>query len=102
MNSILQDEKECFITGRKERLHRHHVYQGNPNRRISEEQGFYVWLSPEYHNMSDEGVHFNHAFDICLKKMCQFAYETKLVLDQGISYESARDRFMKLVGRSYL
>ena len=101
MNSILQDEKECFITGRKEGLHKHHIY-GNANRPISEEQGFYVWLSPEYHNMSDEGVHFNHAFVICLKKMCQFAYETKLVLDQGISYESARDRFMRIIGRSYL
>lgn len=99
--SIMQDEKCCFITGRTTGLHKHHIY-GNANRPISEEQGFYVWLTPEYHNMSDEGVHFNYAFDICLKKMCQFAYETKLVLDQGISYESARDRFMRMIGRSYL
>lgn len=100
--SILQDEKCCFITGATEGLHKHHIYGGNPNRKISEEQGFYIWLVPEYHNMSDKGIHFDHAFEMSVKKMCQQAYEDKLMRDQGISRESARDRFMKLVGRNYL
>lgn len=100
--SILQDEKVCFVTGKPDGLAKHHIFMGNPNRKISEEQGFWVWLDPYFHNMSNEGVHSNHAFDITLKKLCQFAYETKCVLDQGISYESARDRFMKLVGKNYL
>lgn len=100
--SILQDDKTCFITGFTGDLAKHHIYMGNPNRQISEEQGFWVWLTPMYHNMSDEGVHFNHSFDITLKKMCQLAYEDKLIIDQGLSRESARDRFMRLVGRNYL
>ena len=100
--SLLQTEKECFITGRTVDLAKHHIYMGNPNRRVSEESGFWIWLTPYYHNMSNEGVHFNHAFDATLKRMCQMAYEDKLIIDQGISRESARDRFMKLIGRSYL
>lgn len=100
--SILQDEKECFITGATQGLHKHHIYGGNPNRKISEEQGFWVWLSHEYHTNSNECVHKNHPFNLTLKKMCQFAYEAKCVIDQGISWESARDRFMKMIGRSYI
>lgn len=101
-DSILQTEKCCFITGSTEGLHKHHIYGGNPNRRISEEQGFYIYLIPMFHNISNEGVHANHAFDVTLKKMCQLAYEDKCILDQGISRESARDRFRKMIGRSYL
>ncbi len=100
--SILQDEKCCFITGRTTDVALHHIYGGNPNRKISTEQGFFVFLDPYFHNMSNEGVHSNHAFDITLKKMCQLAYEDKLMLDQGISRERARDRFMKMIGRSYI
>lgn len=44
--SILQDEKECYITGLKEGLHKHHIYPG-ANRKNSEKYGFWVWLSPE-------------------------------------------------------
>ena len=100
--SILQDEKECFITGATEGLHKHHIYGGNPNRKISEEQGFFIWLTPALHTNSNECVHKNHPFSLTLKKMCQLAYEDKLMLDQGISRESARDRFMKMIGRNFL
>lgn len=101
-DSILQDEKECFITGSHNNLHKHHIYKGNPNRKISEEQGFYIYLEDFWHTNSNECVHKNHAFDVCLKKMCQMAYEDKLMMDQGISRESARDRFRKMIGRSYI
>lgn len=101
MASLLQNEKACYITGRTDGLHKHHIFKG-ANRKISEEQGFYVWLVPEFHNMSKEGVHFNHAFDLTLKRLCQFAYEVRLVLGQGISQDKARDRFIKIIGRNYL
>lgn len=99
--SILQDTKECFISGTLLNLVKHHIYKGNPNRRISDENGFWVWLDPYYHNMSDEGVHFNTAFDTTLKKMCQLAYEDKLI-ENGDDRMTARQKFMNLIGRSYL
>ena len=72
--SILQQEKECFVTHFKYGLHKHHIY-GGPNRRISEREGFYIWLVPRFHNMSDDGIHFNKEFDLRVKRLCQAEYE---------------------------
>lgn len=91
MKSIMQDEKQCYVTGRTYGLHKHHIY-GGPNRRISEEHGFYIWLVPELHNMSRHGVHFNSDWDLELKRHCQREYEKT----------HTRDEFMALIGRSYL
>ena len=92
-SSILQDEKKCYITGVENvPLHRHHIYFGNPNRRISEENGFWVWLLPDLHNMSMQGVHFNKALDMRLKRECQLKYEET----------HTREDFLRLIGRNYL
>ena len=91
MNSILQPEKECFITHRTWGLHKHHIF-GGPNRQISEKNGFFIWLIPQLHNMSDEGIHFNKEFDLRVKRLCQAEYEKT----------HTRDEFMALIGRNYL
>lgn len=98
--SILQEDKECFITGKIDGLHKHHIFNA-ANRNISEEQGFWVYLSVPMHT-GDDGVHFNMPFAKTLKKMCQMAYEDKCMIELGISRQSARDRFMKMIGRNYL
>jgi len=89
--SILQQTKECFVTHRTYGLHKHHIY-GGANRRMSEENGFYIWLIPELHNMSDRGIHFDKAFDLRIKRLCQAEYEK----------HHTRDEFMALIGRNYL
>ena len=89
--SILQQKKECFITHRKYGLHKHHIY-GGPNRRISEENGFYIYLVPRLHNMSDDGIHFNKGFDLYVKRLCQEKFEQT----------HTREEFMNLIGRNYL
>lgn len=91
MNSLLQEEKECFICGKTTGLHKHHIY-GGANRKKSEENGFWVWLAPEWHNMSGNGVHFDRMLDLMLKRLCQKEYE------KG----HTREEFMKLIGKSYL
>lgn len=92
--SILQDEKRCYITGRTGNLHRHHIYFGNPRRRISEKNGFWVYLSGELHNQSENGVHGKngHQLDLYLKAQCQKEYEKT----------HSREEFIRLIGRSYL
>lgn len=90
--SIMQTEKECYITGRTNNLHKHHIYFGNPNRKISEQNGFWVWLIPEMHNMSNQGVHFNHELDLALKRECQARFEKT----------HSREEFVKLIGKNYL
>ena len=92
--SILQTEKECFITGSTYNLHKHHIFYGNPWRRISEENGFWVYLIGRLHNQSDSGVHGKngHKLDIKLKQICQRKFEET----------HSREEFMKLIGRNYL
>lgn len=92
MKSILQDEKKCYVCGAENvPLHKHHIY-GGPNRQVSEDNGFWVWLTPYWHNMSNVGVHFNRVLDTKLKKDCQTKYEE----------EHTRAEFMALIGRNYL
>lgn len=91
MKSILQDNKECYVTGVTRYLHKHHIY-GGANRSISEKNGFYVYLTPHWHNMSDKGVHFNKELDLRLKMECQRKYEET----------HTRAEFMALIGRNYL
>lgn len=72
-------------------LHKHHVYMG-PLRRISEAEGFYVWLCPQHHTTGREAVHRNHAVCLDLQRQMQEAYEKS----------HTRQEFMRLTGRSYL
>lgn len=91
--SILQAEKECYITGSTYNLHQHHIYAGG-RRKISEENGFWVYLRGDLHNQSDEGVHGKngHELDLTLKMVCQRVYEET----------HSREEFMALIGKNYL
>lgn len=44
MKSIIQSRKECYITKSTTNLHKHHILEGTANRRISEEDGMWIWL----------------------------------------------------------
>lgn len=92
--SIMQTEKQCYITGRTDNLHEHHVFFGTGKRKLSEKYGLKIWLVGELHNMSDEGVHFNKELDLQIKKMAQ----EKAMEYYGWSVED----FIKIFGRSYI
>ena len=91
-DSIMQSERECFITGSTTALHKHHIYFGNPNRKISEKNGFWVWLRYDWHNGAPYGVHFNHDLDLRLKRECQEKFEET----------HTRQEFIKLIGKNFL
>ena len=93
MQSILQKQKECYITGSTYNLHKHHIY-GNANRDISEKNGFWVYLVGRLHNQSDDGVHCKNGYELNLKlkKECQMKFEE----------QHSREEFMRLIGRNYL
>lgn len=92
MKSVIQDERECYICGRRDVLHEHHIFFGNPNRQHSEEHGMKVWLCPEHHNSSPKGVHFNRVLDRRLKMDAQAKFEET----------HTREEFREIFGRSYL
>lgn len=91
--SLISNEKVCFICGTPLRLHQHHIFEGIANRRLSDEDGCWVWLCGEHHNLSNKGVHYNTPFEITLKKYCQHIWEEK---------NGSRDDFRKRYGKSWL
>ena len=90
--SILQAEKSCLICGSPD-VHKHHIFHGTANRILAEKFGCWVWLCPNHHNMSDEGVHFNTPFDRVLKMWTQAEWERQ---------NGGRDEFRRVFGKSYL
>ena len=92
--SILQDEKICYLTGSPNNLDCHHIFFGNANRRISDENGFWVWLRHDYHiaDSVNKTPHNDKSIDEYLKKKCQEKFEET----------HSREEFMALVGRNYL
>lgn len=89
--SLLQENKECFITERTDYLHKHHIYGGS-NRTISEEEGFFIYLIPELHTTTAQGIHNDDEFLKAMKKICQHIYEEN----------HTREEFIKLIGKSYI
>jgi len=75
--SILQSEKACYMTGRTSGLERHHIFGGNPNRRLSAIYGLWVYLTHDAHNEPPDGVHHNRAADLELKRIGQAAFEAR-------------------------
>ena len=92
MKSILQTEKECYLCQSKVLLEEHHIFPGNPGRKISERNGFKVYLCHYCHNEPPFGVHFNRENMDKLKADCQRKYEET----------HSHNEFMKLIGRNYL
>ena len=89
--SLLSPVKECYVTGARINLHRHHVY-GGPLRQKSEQWGCWVYLRADYHNMSEHGVHFDRQLDLRLKRECQEAFEARF----------GHEKFMEIFGKNYL
>ena len=71
--SILQDEKRCYKCGTTKNVHIHEVYFGK-NRQKSIEDGCCVYLCGNHHNQSKYGVHFDHKFDLYLKKIMELKW----------------------------
>ena len=88
MESILQTEKQCFITGAVVCLDKHHIYHG-PRRKAAEKYGCWVWLRHDLHmELHDR----NKELDKMLQRTCQERFEEL----------HSHEEFMKVFGKSYL
>lgn len=92
MDSVLQQNKECYVCHTTIGLNDHHIIYGSANRKVSEKYGLKVWLCREHHT-GNTGVHFNKDLDTRLKQLAQTYYE---------EHYGDRDAFRKDFGRSYL
>lgn len=72
--SIIQDKKECFLSGAKRDLERHHIF-GGANRKNSAKYGLWVYLTHYLHNEPPFGVHFDKSLMKQLHQVGQRAFE---------------------------
>ena len=86
---MLTTNKRCYFCG-KTTVQLHHIYGGR-NRKISDRNGFTVWLCAEHHT-GNKGVHNCEEMSLILKKKQQEQYEKT----------HTRQEFIELIGRSYL
>ena len=93
MRSIIQNKKECYITGCTFNLHEHHVY-GGARRKNSEKYGLKIWLRSDWHNLADYGVHNDTKLDKEIKSAVQ-----KIAMEH---YNWTVDDFICLFGKNYL
>lgn len=94
MKSILQENRTIdFFTGLSAAaLEEHHIFFGNPGRKLSEKYGLKVYLTPENHR-GNNGPHQNREMDLYLKRLAQEAFE---------QIHGSREDFFKIFGRNYL
>lgn len=84
---------ECFICGRRDNLHDHHIFYGKGRRKKSEHYGLKVHLCYECHE-GPKGVHMNPntGDDLELKQLGQRAFEEKY----------SHELFMQEFGKSWM
>lgn len=88
--SIIQKgEKQCYITGSRIDIDKHHCIHGRANRSIAEEYGLWVWLRHDIHmRLHDK----DKELDRELEQAAQKAFEEKY----------SHEKWMSLVGKNYL
>lgn len=91
---IMPDNSPRWRNKRYEGLVRHEVFFGRKNRKKSIEDGLVVFLTPELHNMSNYGVHFNKSFDSELKEIGEEVWCSY--------YGKTIEDFIERYGRNYL
>jgi hypothetical protein len=90
-NSILSNERECYVCKTPLNLHKHHIFPA-ANRKNSEKYGCWVYLCAWHHNMSNEGVHFNRLLDVELRQTAQRKFEEL----------HSHEEFMRIFGKNWL
>ena len=73
--------------------HKHHIF-GGAYRKKSDEDGLVIFLTPEMHNMSNQGSHFNKWFSDYAKKEAQKTW---------MEYNGkSKEEFVARYGHNYL
>lgn len=88
--SIMQTEKECYITHSTQGLHKHHIY-GGYNRSKSEAYGCWIWLRNDWHVNTPYSIHNNTRLMKFIRTECQLKFEEIY----------GHDKFMQVFGRNY-
>ena len=92
----------------------HHLIFGRGKRQLADEDGLWIPLTDDEHNMSSKGIqyqiHENHAAEKLSKMLGQMAWEKKWIAENCTcevntvesSFAAAREAFRKRYHESYL
>lgn len=87
--------KDSFWSNKREPgLVRHEIFGGTARRQLSIEDGLVIFLTPEMHNMSDKGIHFNKEFRDYSHRVGQKVWQEY--------YHKTKEDFIARYGKSYL
>lgn len=94
MKSIIQDNKCCYVCGRKSNLHSHHIFFGK-NRKKADEDGLTVYLCYDHHEGTN-GVHGKngHELDLMLKETAEYCWLA--------NHNKDKNEFIKRYGKNYV
>jgi hypothetical protein len=91
--SVLADDlHHCYITGTSDNcseIQVHHIFRGH-NKKNSEKYGFLLPLRPDWHNMSNYGIHSDRSMDLKYKRMCQ---------EYWLEHYGTQEEFIKVFGQ---
>lgn len=90
--SIIQENKECYVTGATNGLHLHHCFRAS-RRKLADKYGLTVWLRADIHRYLHDHRPPYETLENDLKVVAQQAFE-----DNG----GTREEFMSIFGASYL
>lgn len=88
-DSIMQTKEECYVSGSRQNLDRHHCLHGTANRKLAERYGLWVWLRHDIHMDLHER---NKQLDRQLERDAQEAFERKY----------GHDLWIKIFRKNYL
>ena len=87
--SIMQTEKECYVTGSRINLDLHHCLHGVGKRKLADKYGLTVWLRHDIHMLLHDK---DKELDRQLEQDAQRAFEKKY----------SHDKWMEVFGKNYL
>lgn len=97
MNSILQTNKnQCFKCKKICATEEHHIFDGNPRRKLSEKYGLKVYLCHDCHNRDKKhkSIHFDSIEMLKLQQIGEQAF-----IDY---YNKSIEEFIEIFGKNYL
>lgn len=86
--SIMQDEKKCFVTGRTDNLEIHHCLDGS-RRKKADQWGLWVYLTHDTH----QAAHFGDS---------KLIYALRRAAQRRFEELYGHDKFMEVFGKNYL
>lgn len=104
--SIVTDYEQISAFSGRQAECKHHLLFGNSFRKLADEDGLYIPLTNEEHNLSPLGtinqIHGNPAAEKLSKMLGQVAWEKHQIAETGCTEQEARRRFMSRYGKSFV